>query len=89
MVFQRSMLDWRRGVESVCHEYMCILLYMKLIWCSDFPEIYVGLEEGGVVVLQRSMLDCRRGVESVCHGYMTILLYMNLIWCSGLALIYG
>ena len=25
---------------------MCILLYMKVIWCSGFPEIYVQLEEG-------------------------------------------
>ena len=25
---------------------MCILLYMKLIWCSGFPEIYAELEEG-------------------------------------------
>ena len=31
---------------SVCHGYMCILLYMKLIWCSGFPEIYAQLEEG-------------------------------------------
>ena len=25
---------------------MCILLYVKLIWCSGFPEIYARLEEG-------------------------------------------
>ena len=24
----------------------CMLLYMKLIWCSGFPEIYAQLEEG-------------------------------------------
>ena len=45
VVFQRSMLDWRRGMGSVCHGYMCILLYVKLIWCSGFPEIYAWLEE--------------------------------------------
>ena len=22
------------GVESVCHRYMCIVMYMTLIWCS-------------------------------------------------------
>ena len=33
---------------SICHGYMCILLYMKLIWCSGFPETYAQLEEGGV-----------------------------------------
>ena len=53
---------------SICHGYMCILLYMKLIWCSGFPEICAQLEEGE---------------GSVCHGYMYILLYMKLIWCSG------
>ena len=31
---------------SVCHGYMCIVLYMKLIWCNGFPEIYGHLEEG-------------------------------------------
>ena len=40
MVLQRSMLNWRRGMESVCHGYICILPNMKLIWCSGFPEIY-------------------------------------------------
>ena len=30
---------------------MCILLYMKLIWCIGFPEIYAQLEEGVELVL--------------------------------------
>ena len=25
---------------------MCILLYVKLIWCSGIPQIYGQLEEG-------------------------------------------
>ena len=53
---------------------MCILLYVKLIWCSGIPYIYPQLEEG---------------VGSVCHSYMCILLYMRLMWCSGVAEIYG
>ena len=52
-------------MESVCHGYMCILLYVKLIWCSGVAYIYGQLEE--------------RMVGSVCHGYMCILLYMKLI----------
>ena len=36
------------GVGSVCHGYMCILLYVKLLQCSGFPEIYAKLEEGGM-----------------------------------------
>ena len=53
------------------HGYMCILLYVKLMQCSGFPEIYAQLEEGAV--------------GSVYHGYMCILLYVKLIWCSGVA----
>ena len=45
MVFQGSMLAWR-GVGSICHGYMCILLYMKLF---------------GVMVFHGSMVDWRRG----------------------------
>ena len=32
---------------SVLHGYMCILLYVKLMQCSGFPDIYAQLEEGG------------------------------------------
>ena len=106
MVFQSSLLDWRRGGVSlpwvyvhsliyenyvvywfsrdlcsigggggsVCNWYMCILLYVKVIWCSGFPEIYARLEEG---------------VGSVCHEYMCILLYVKLIWCCSFPEIYA
>ena len=56
---------------------MCMLLYVKLIQCNGFPEIYAWLKGGtsafgiyaffymwslyGVVVFQRSMLSWRRG----------------------------
>ena len=50
------------------------LLYMKLIWCNGFPEIYAQLEEG---------------VGSICHGYMCIVLYMKIIWCNGFPEIYA
>ena len=40
VVFQRYMLGRQREVGSVCHEYMYILLFVKLIQCSGFPEIY-------------------------------------------------
>ena len=39
VVFKASILNWRRG--SICHMYMCIVLYMKVIWCNGFAEIYV------------------------------------------------
>ena len=36
VVFHRSMVNWRRGPE-----YMRNLLYVKLMWCSGIPHIYV------------------------------------------------
>ena len=42
VVFQRFMVDW----GYVCHGYMCIFLYVKLIWCSGVPEIYGWLLGG-------------------------------------------
>ena len=38
------MLDCR---GAICHGYMCIVLYMKLMWCNGFAQIYAWLEEGG------------------------------------------
>ena len=80
MVFQRSMLDWRRG--GVClHWCLCIHLYVKCSWCSGLPEIYGQLEEEvgsdctGVVVCHASMVDWRRQQgQSV----------MKIMWCNGL-----
>ena len=33
-----------------------MLLYLKLIWCSGFPEIYAGLEEGESLVCHDILL---------------------------------
>ena len=77
VVLQTCMLDW--GV-SICHGDMCIVLYMKLIWCNGFARDLCG-----VVVLKASMLNW----VSICHGYMCIVLYMKLIWCNGFAEIYA
>ena len=46
VVFHRSMVNW--GWGYVCPVYMCILLYVKLIWCSDIPQTYGQLEERGL-----------------------------------------
>ena len=36
---------------SICHGYYVhSAIYMKLIWCNGFPEIYGQLEEGEVYV---------------------------------------
>ena len=63
---------------------MCILLYVKLIWCSGIPYIYGRLEGGtsaliicafcymlnlfGVVVFHRSLVNCRRGALVYVHS---------------------
>ena len=83
VVFHRSMVNWRRGPW-----YMCILLYVKLIWCSSIPYIFGQLEGGpsaisicafcymlnifGVVVYHTSMVNWRRGA----------LVYMHSVICK-------
>ena len=73
MVFQRSRLHWRRG-ESVCHGYMCILLYVKFIFCSGFVKVYARLKEGDGVSLPWLYVN---------------FLYLKPIWCSGFPDIYA
>ena len=58
---------------SVCHRYMCILLYATLIRCNGVVGIY----------------PCLEGVWSLCHEYMCTLLYVKLVGCNGVAGIYG
>ena len=41
----------------MCPRYMCILLYVKLIWCSDIPYIYGQLEEGALVYLHSAICE--------------------------------
>ena len=38
--FSRDLCPIGGGVGSICHGYMCILLYMKLMWCSGVGLIY-------------------------------------------------
>ena len=61
---------------SICHRYMWILLYMKLVWCNGFPKIFAGLEEGV-------------GVQSVIGICALCYIYMKLNWCNGFPEIYA
>ena len=70
------MVNWGRGPW-----YMCILLYVKLLWCSSIPYIYGWLEEGtsalsicafcymwnvfGVVVFHTSMVNWSGGTSAL------------------------
>ena len=49
-------------------QYMCILLYVTLMWCNCIPQIYCQLVFGGQMYAQ----------------YMCILLYVTLIRCNGI-----
>ena len=78
--------------------YMCILLYVKLLWCSGTTQIYGQLEKGGlgicaffymlnlfgVVVLHRLMVNWRMGVNL----HTCIVLYVKLFWCSCITQMY-
>ena len=36
---------------------MCILLYVKLIWCRSIPYIYGQLEEGALVYVHSAIYE--------------------------------
>ena len=50
MVLNRSIVNWSRGY--MYPQYMCIVLYMTLIWCNGIPYIYCQL----VWVMDRCIL---------------------------------
>ena len=61
---------------------MCILLYLKLISCNGFPEIYGQLEEGGmesvctgVVVFHTSIVIWRWGGVNLPLAYVHSVIY--------------
>ena len=51
-------------MASVCHGYMCILLYMKLIQCSGVAYINGQLEKRGGV-----SLPCVYVHSAICETY--------------------
>ena len=55
------------GGGSICHRYMCIVLYIyrSAMRCSNF----------GVAVFKASMVNCR---GAICHGYMCLVLYIYI-----------
>ena len=75
VVLKASIPNGTGGQSAMCISQLCYI-YMKLIWCNGFPEIYARLEEG---------------VGSICHRYMCTVLYiyMKLMWCNGFPKIYA
>ena len=84
----------------MCPMYMCILLYVKLIWCSGIPQIYGQMEEGALVYVHSAICGIYLvwwcsidlwliGGGYICPKYICILLYVKLILCGGIPQIYG
>ena len=109
MVFQWSMLDWRRGrgVNLSWVYVHCAIYETYLVWwfsrdlCSigggvggvNLPWVYVhcALYETYLVWwFSRDLCSIGGGVGgSICHGYMCILQYVKLIGSNGIPYIYG
>ena len=75
MVFQRSMLDWRRG-GGVNLQWV----YMKHIWCNGFPEIYAQLEEGRGVNLQWVYVHCAISAKFGVTVFKESMFYWRRWW---------
>ena len=58
---------------------MCILLYVKLIWCSGIPEMYGQMEEGG----HGTCAFC-----SMCNFFGVVIFYTSIVDCRGAHLPY-
>ena len=72
---------------SICHAYMCIVLYMKLIWCNGFAEIYAQLEGVNchrymyiILYINRSVMGCATFSVAVLKGSM---LDLGVLICHG------
>ena len=94
VVFHTSMVNWRMGPWN-----MCILLYVKLRWCSSIPYIYGQLERGtsalsicgfcymwnlcGEVGFHRSVVNSWRGVGHL-SSVCTSFEYMSSLHYTGL-----
>ena len=69
---------------------MCILLYVKLIWCGGIPHISDGLD----AVRSSDGYSSSENVRMSRRPYVVLLLatrclYVKLMHCSGIPSIYG
>ena len=86
------------GGGYICPRYMCILLYVKLLWCSGIPYISHQFEQGtstlsispfcymlnifGVMVFSASMVNWSGWY--IYPQYICILLYVKHIKCNSI-----
>ena len=68
---------------SVCHGYICILLYVKLIGCTGVAEIYGHLELGGPSDIGIcAFYIYTSSFPYKCHCYCVILLFIPDCSCT-------
>ena len=88
------------GGRYICPGYMCILLYMKIIWCTGITSIYGNSKREALIYVHSAIFETyimlwysidlwSIGGGYICPGYMCILLHVKCIWCSGIPQIYG
>ena len=70
VVFKASMLNWGFNLPWV---YMHCAIYIKLIWCNGFPEIYARLAEG-------EWGQSAMGISALCYIYIYIYIYNIYIY---------
>ena len=94
---------WLEGVclphmSSLWHGFMCILLYMKLIWCNGFPEIMLDWRRGSICQIWTQYAFCyiwnlfgvmvlQRSMLDWRRGWGQSV--MKLMQCTGLPEIYA
>ena len=59
-------------------QYMCILLYVKLIWCSGIPYIYCSLGEACRYMYSQYMCYC-----AVCRQLFGVMVFHTGLWSIG------
>ena len=69
---------WSIGGGYICLQYMYILLYVKLLWCSGFPEIYAQLEGGYVCLWYMCILLYMKLIQ--CSGFPEIYAQLEEGW---------
>ena len=82
MVFHRSIVS--SSGEYMYLQYMCIMLYVKVIWCNGIPYIYFQLEWGYMYPPYMYILLCVKLMW--CNGISEI--YCQLEWGVDVSSVY-
>ena len=62
--------------------YMCILLYVKLIWCSGIPQVYGQLEVGKLILLFTSY----EKISSLWNLFGVLVFHRSMVnWGGGMS----